>query len=341
MLKTLIAALFLISQAVSNSSPLGVINQDVGSGNNELVFSGWLAWWDSEEGKNSFEKALPVISQIMPVWYKIDENSELVGIPYPLKENILKEAGKNKVKVLPTIGNDFDSKRVAKIITSQELTNNLASQLVELAKNEGYQGWDIDFEMLDVQYKDDFTQFLGILYDRFKENSLILSVDLHAKVSDKGSWHGNRAQDWREIGKNADLVRIMIYDYHNGETEPGAITPTSYLKDVLSYAEKNILRQKTVVALPTYGYRWQENNTQAITYTKAISLLQGKEAKRDRESGELYYDLSATKESDVIWFQDSQTNIERIKIAREMGYNHFSFWRIGAEEDGFWEAIKL
>ena len=63
------------------------------------------------------------------------------------------------------------------------------------------------------------------------------SVAIYAKTYD-AQWDGAGAQDWAELAKYADSLKIMGYDYHWCTQHPGPLAPLDWLEAVMNYAQR-------------------------------------------------------------------------------------------------------
>lgn len=306
-----------------------------------LYISAWLPNWDEDRAFGSLEKASKKLSTISPVWYLLDKGGKIKVLPTDFKDKILFTSTQNNIAVVPTIGNEFDPERVSDFLKKGSWSEDI-TDLINVAEKSGYVGWDLDWEQLNPDDKDLFSEFVKQFSINLHERNLKLFVTVHAKEGLPTDWFGSIAQDWEQIGKYSDRVNIMAYDYHNDNSDPGPITPINDLRDTLRYALKTLPIDKIAVGLPTYGYDWSMGKGASLQYEDAIKTIKDNlsSSSRDLDSGSLksvYKDNKGV--SHIMWFEDSNSMTQKVNIVKEMGIKNICFWRLGGEDLKFWEEI--
>lgn len=305
----------------------------------ESLYSAWIPWWDEKRSLASLKKARNKLNLISPVWYKLDEQGQIIEIKSPSKQQVLDAAASAKLAIIPTIFNDFDSKRVSLFLNSEALKKDETDKLIEIALSKGYQGWDLDWEEISKNDKESFTNYVNYLAQRLHEKNLKLFVTVHAQTGKPTDWEGSKGQDWPGLAKQADFIRIMAYDFHHAESAPGPIAPLDKLREVIDYAVLVIPREKIVFGLPTYGYDWSQEGNQSFQYVDILERIEefNGNYQRDPESFALKgsYILDGVKHT--LWFEDSESITQKISLARSFGINQFCFWNLGGEDEKIWE----
>jgi spore germination protein YaaH len=309
-----------------------------------LQFSAWIPWWDEKKSLESLKIASSKLKYISPVWYKIDNSGELREMKVTKKNEVTKIASESGILLIPTIGNDFDGNRISKLLSSAELNQLLIKNMILIAKENKFWGWDLDWEEIKESDRNSFSEFVRILSTALHQENLKLIVTVHAQTGKIDDWIGSKGQDWNSLSKNADALRIMAYDFHHSVSSPGPVTPINKLKEVLDYAISVIPLEKLVVGLPNYGYDWKGNRGEPIQYEKAIALLLNNNGSwlRDKDSFALrgvYTDSFGSKHE--LWFEDKESIIKKILIAKEYGIYQYCFWSLGGEDKTFWESLSL
>jgi hypothetical protein len=170
-------------------------------------------------------------------------------------------------------------------------------------------------------------------------------------VSNSNYW----VYDWEAIGPYIDKLRIMAYDY--SWSTPGPIGgPLSWVEKVAAYAVSVLPPSKVQMGTPTYGRDWVKSKTgtgcpdasQKVYDSNDIgSVINNTPAsswKRDAASQERYFNYSVKSGNCTItrsaWVPDSQTVIERAKIASKYGLNGLATWTIGGEQAAQWDPLR-
>lgn len=132
------------------------------------------------------------------------------------------------------------------------------SRYLKLCTENGYDGIDLDFESIPVEYQQRYTRFMRELSGKLHSKGKKLSICV-------GLWHGlfdNSDIDVfhrpEVIAETCDIVRVMGYDaYYSpmGNAADG-IAPTStypYNREAMQRLQKWIPREKLILGLPGYG----------------------------------------------------------------------------------------
>ncbi len=344
-LAVLIIFLLIFLKIIKNDQLGPSIVSPIGSGTEPqliekpIEISAWLPWWEKQRGLTSLENSSTVLKYLSPCWYKLDKEGKVVVTDISSKKEIFKIASSPGIMIVPTIGNDFDPLRVSKFLSDNDLKNEAIKILINTALDNNYRGWDLDWEQISVSDKDSFSNFVQELHEKLTENNLLLFITVHAQTGEK-DWMGALGQDWVALGKFSDALRIMAYDYHHSNSDPGPVTPINELEKTLKYALELISKEKIVLGLPTYGYDWTGNTGKSFQYLDMLEVLKKNKASfsRDEKSSALegiYTDGLGTKH--VVWFEDATSLLKKIEIASSYGIHKFCLWSLGGEDPEIWE----
>jgi len=300
----------------------------------------WAPYWDKRKIFNSFNKNKRLINEISPYWYYVLSNGKLRPTSkFDLR--IVRKAKKLGIKVIPMISNGYNSPLISRIIRSRTLRRRHIRQLIRVAVKRKVDGVEIDYEGMNAKDRKKFSFFVKSLAQNLHKKKKILSVTVHAKTYEPGKSQQSKAQDWRVIGRYADRVRIMAYDYHWKTSAPGPIAPVRWVKRIAKLASKKIPKSKAIIGIGTYGYNWYGNKrAKAITLAQAkvLARRRKKRIRRDPKSKELYLRLKPGRAG--IWIQDSGSLKYKLRIVKKYGLGGICFWRLGNEERKYWTVVK-
>ncbi|HUW22089.1 MAG TPA: glycosyl hydrolase family 18 protein [Candidatus Bathyarchaeia archaeon] len=305
----------------------------------DIQFSAWLPWWSEDEVAASLKVAALYLKTILPVWYRLEPDGKIREIEVANKEVVLAIAADNRAEILPSLANDFDGRRVAKLLADGSLRESLLKDLVRIAKDNQYRGWDLDWEGLKPADKDAYSRFVADLASVLHQNGLLLSVSVYAQTGEAADqWEGLAGQDYQALAESADQLRIMAYDFHNENSRPGPVTPLDKLEAVIDFNLKNLPREKIVLGIPTYGYDWGPDKGEPVEYRQArerLSQFQGT-TNRDPLSSSLVGRYRLDGVGHEIWFEDRESISRKLEIAKKQGIRQFCFWRLGGEDSRLW-----
>ena len=250
-----------------------------------------------DDGKNSYSKQTAVFnaycyegSNIDNVRSFLDNLTFLSIFSYQVKEDgtlnkiddqrFIDEAKKYNVKPVMVITNSkekggFSPSLARKIISNNEVTNNLFNNILSIIKSKGYYGLNIDFEYVYEKDKDLFINFIKKAADFFEDYYLSISLAPKTSSSQKGLLY--EAHDYEKLSKYVNHVILMTYEwgYTYGPSLP--VAPFNKVQDVLEYATSVIDKNKIIMGLPNYGYDFkipyiENQKAKSITNPKAIPL---------------------------------------------------------------------
>jgi spore germination protein YaaH len=307
-----------------------------------LKESGWIPNWGFDLGLESLENNLGIIDTALPVLYTVDETGDIVsrGVSEAKIQELLSSCKENNIKVIPTIGS-YDFESTASAFKDDASYQKQVERIIAEVEKYAFDGIDLDYEMINSPYKENFLNFIKKLSVELDERDKVLSVTVFAKWEDadyKDHQETRTVQDYSEIAKYADEVRIMAYDYTLQSSEvPGPIAPIDWVESVLDYAIEKIPEEKIWLGVHLYGYQWASDRTIAFTYTTALSAIVNDpdiEYVYKEDIAEAYSvfpcDNGYTCKA---YFQTPEGVSARRTLAKEYEIAGISYWRLGGELD--------
>lgn len=282
-----------------------------------------------------------LIKEVNFVWYQLGGGKQVRGSnpdPYAVKE--LQSFG---IRVVPAIQNSgFNADYVHDVIGEPESRAAHVASLLEIVLKENYDGLDIDYESLYAADRENFSLFIEELYKAFKAEGKVLSVTVHPKTSEEGTWEGPRAQDWARLGAACDMFKIMVYDYNSGNDSDGPVAPVFWAEEVINYAAKLVPPEKTYLGLPFYGYDRGPGSATSLTWMAAQALIKRNEVQvlRD-ESNEAYFSYGTGSPRNV-YFNDALATETKVKAIWDKHPNlaGVSIWVLGGEDPENWTVLR-
>jgi spore germination protein YaaH len=248
--------------------------------------------------------------------------------------------------IVPTLANvvdgDFAYQPVAAILHDPTRLAEHVTAIADLVRRENFAGIDIDYEDLHGTDRQVFTDFVTQLATALHADHRVLSVALFAKTTDAGVDQRNVAQDYAAIGKVADQVRLMGYDYHWESSPPGPIAPVTWIKPVLAYASTQIPPAKIVLGVPMYGYDWIGDHGTAITWLQALRLAKQYDVRTrfDQSSRTPWFTYTDGQgRAHTVWFENAASVTAKLDAARGAGIAGVYLWLYGYEDTGVWPAL--
>lgn len=300
---------------------------------NQVKFNGWIPSWASSAGIQSFEENASQFETISPVIYTLDENGIIATNKIGL-EKIKQIAGEN-VKVVPTISSFNANGLQIKLKDEKSFTDFLLNEI----EQNNYDGIDLNYEEIFLSDKDNFYSHLKNLKAGLTPMGKTLSVTVLSKWGDFNYGFApqtREVQDYSEVAKYADQVRIMAYDYTSkGSINAGGIAPADWVEQVLTYATNRIPENKIVLGIPLYGYFWGNGETgaRALNYRQIEEIINfntspDKFFSTKEKEGALKY-IGPTGKTFFGYYASPEAVQTRINLAAKYGVKSVVFWRLG------------
>lgn len=316
----------------------------VGIFNNRLntTLGAFLVWWDQDGGLNTIKDRVDQFTNISPFWYELTSDGAIQLFENAEDKKVTSYLRHNHIKILPSVSNEQTREPLASIIADSSRRAAHVDELVDLVVNRHYDGLHLNYESLEAADKDNFTALVEELAAALHEEGKILSLSLHAKTDEPGTWGGPQAQDWSKLGAAADWLKLMAYDYHWSTSEAGAIAPIDWVEQVLQHAVTLIPRDKISLGIGLYGYDWVGSLGEGVTYGHVQNLA------RDYNVSIVFDDttksphLSYSQDSSAheVWFENSASTKYKLDLAKDYGVGGINFWRLGDEDPGTWAAVS-
>jgi spore germination protein len=249
--------------------------------------------------------------------------------------------------IVPSIANITGGKwsygPVGRMLHSPRLMASQVAAIVSLAVTHRYAGIDLDYENLHAGDRQAFTTFVTRLAQALHARGKVLSVAVFAKTTNAGTDPRNLAQDYAAIGRAADQVRLMAYDYHWETSPPGPVAPISWVRAVLRYAKTQIPASKIILGVPLYGYDWVGDHGTGISWLQALRLSRQYHATThyDQASQTPWFRYrDAAGHEHTVWFENAASSRAKFGAAQGAQIAGVYLWMYGYEDTGTWSALS-
>lgn len=300
-------------------------------------FSGDVASYNSEVTNHSS------LTQIATATYHVDGSGNILGIT---PSNQISYANDNNIKPFLLLGNSFSPTISQSLLESTTNTDKAISNLINILKNSGYKGVNLDFEGINSSERNYYTQFVQKVYNSLSPLGYIVSVSLPPKTSDDTSNSLTYPYDYANIAKYADYVDIMTYDQHCPTGTHGSIASISWVNSVINYALTVIPKNKIVLGLAAYGYDWSIGSTSPATAYSidgcySLAKKYNAQIQWDPTSGSCYFNYTDSSEhSHSVWSEDSNSISYKLQSVNSYELGGIAIWKLGFDNTAYWETIN-
>lgn len=345
-----------------------------------LEISGWIPYWRTATGTAEALVNLDTFKEINPFGYTVKINGQLFD-PMNIDEEpwttLIKEAKAKKIRVIPTImwGNPD---AIHAVLSNKILRDAQIADIVNLVNSKGFDGIDIDYEAKYAKTKDYYSIFLKDLYKAMGNKWVMCEVESRTPVTSRydtvpADYNPNDvANDYVEINKYCDRVRIMAYDQARVDlsldrANPGLYAPVAdpkWVEKLVDLASQTISKNKIVIGIPTYGYEYivspggvggysyvsdgALNPVYATDIAKALNITP--ERTSAGELSFIYYPnatstpingVKTDTQTNLIVWSDAQAIKDKIDLAKKLGVRGVAIFKIdGGADPKMWEVLN-
>jgi spore germination protein len=306
-----------------------------------------VPYWNIDYGTASVLSNPHTFSEVSPWMYGLNSAGQIVP-QYSAAQAAAVDAQLTRLRaaripLIPTLANIVQGDWVYQpvitdILHIPRLRAQHVAAIVALVQREDYAGIDIDYEDLHASDRSAFTAFITELASALHAKGKVLSVDLFAKADNRGYDQRNVAQDYQAIGQVADQVRLMGYEYHWADSQPGPIAPIDWIRAVLRYAKTQIPAHKIILGVPLYGYDWVDGHGTPVSWLQAFQLSR-QYGVQPSQSPWFDYTDSAGREH-VVWFENGPSVAAKFQAAQNAGIGGVYVWIYGLEDASIWTALR-
>jgi len=222
----------------------------------------------------------------------------------------------------------FSADAARALLAARETRLAVAAALAERVAEGGFDGLQLDLELLDAGMRDGFTAFVDEVRAALPA-SATLSIAIEAAENPGG--FRRLGYDLSAILPDLDRVVLMAYDQHGPWSEPGPVGASPWVETVTAAAlAAGIPADRLDLGVAGYGYRWPGDGTDPSTVTVAEAReLAADEAAFDAAQGEWTATLD---DGTVLWWSDSRTLAVRAEFARSLGLHGLALWQLASAD---------
>ncbi|NLY76387.1 MAG: hypothetical protein GX075_13990 [Firmicutes bacterium] len=247
-----------------------------------------------------------------------------------LKENNL------QFLVLVTAGS---GKNASSILTDPDYHSNALNSIAAYLQRVDAAGVCLDFEYLNPVLREEFVKFVAELKESLAGKKLFVAVFPYVDWAEPSK----EVYDYQRLGQICDGVVVMTYDQHRPGDPPGPVAALPWVNANLNYFLTQIDAKKLWLGIAGYGYRWRTDQKRATAlpawYCRKKALQKGSGDTYRPEQGNDYLEYWEAGVRHQIWWESSRGMKEKLELAAENRLAGVALWRLGYEEEEFWNDL--
>jgi spore germination protein YaaH len=211
------------------------------------------------------DQARDTVVEINPQGLYLDTEGAIRGDPGTL----LQPDQTATYLVMPTLRN-WEGEAVRSDLIDNMLVDEGARQehiqrIVEMVVRNAYPGIDIDYQGVNPDLRDEYTQFATQLAGALHEQGKQLSVRFELPVQIAADQWDTGVYDWRAVGAVADTVKIPV------PSDPNAYVPGGQMDTMLQWAVGEVNRYKLQLLLSTRSTEHSNSGRKDVPYAEALA----------------------------------------------------------------------
>lgn len=297
------------------------------------------------------ENTLPYLSFLSVFSYGFTMEGSLIYPALPDEWMITAATEQSVVAILTLTPLDengrFNNNLISSVVNNAEYSQRLISELLEVLKRKGYGGVDVDFEYIRSEDRDAFTGFVWQLKNALSPEGFLVTVDLAPKTSAGQRGLLYEGKDYAALGRIADAVLIMTYEWGYKYGPPLAVAPINKVREVIEYAVTEIEPAKINLGIPNYGYDWPLPFVRGVTVARTIGNVEAVRIAIDNnaviefdevaQSPYFYYTSEGVEH--VVWFEDVRSLRAKFDLIREFNLRGAGYWTIMSWFEANWRLL--
>ena len=349
--------------------------------NESLEISGWVPYWRGEKGVGSILPNLGIFTEVNPFVYTVKTDGTLnqAALLTDPEWVLLKAKAKEmNVRFIPSVtwGNADAMDEIFKDPVKRQA--HIRSIMREVF-TQNVDGIDIDYEGKYARTRPYFSLFLKELSEAIGYNKWIMCTieartPLDSRYSTPESIPADieYANDFKEINKYCDRVRLMAYDQGRIDLKLNGANPdpyipvadTAWVEKVVLLASQEIDKSKLVIGVPTYGYEYDmfpsQSGSGKTQYSSLWSFNPGYAAEIATKLGiqpvrnsagelSLVFPASLSPEPSiplpdatrVLSWSDAEAIRQKALLAQKLGVRGVAVFKIdGGQDAGLWNVLS-
>lgn len=281
------------------------------------------------------ERTLPELTQLLDFSYGFLPDGTL--LPPELSDTRLLELAGRVDRALVLTPMDrrgrFSNVLIATLLESPSAQRRLLADVRARMEEAGFTELNIDFEYIRAADRDAFTDFVALAAQSVPGT---VSVCLAPKTSRDQPGLLYEGKDYAALGRVADRVLLMTYEWGYKYGPPQAVAPIGAVRRVVEYAASEIAPEKIRLGLANYGYDWPTPFVQGETVARTLGSVEAVALARqvrtniifDRPSASPWFQYTRDGVRHVVWFEDLRSWQRKFDLVREFGLAGVGIWTV-------------
>ena len=260
-------------------------------------------------------------------------------------KRLIREARDRGTRV-EIVYSSFGEAKNRKFFGSTKAQARWIEELVDFTEAQGFDGINVDVELLPAELVPAYGAFVGRLRDALLKRLPNAQVSVSTGAGQRGAAMAAAASL-----AGADRIFLMGYDYHFPASQPGASAPMDRLDgeerdlpwSLDLYASLGVPVERTILGLPLYGVMWPVSGPgigapslgRGDTWVPRRNLRVFKNEDFNPEYNAVesveFYAVPGEEDGtwDAVYYDSPRSLIPKLALANDRGLAGAGFWAIG------------
>ncbi len=362
----LVSVCVVMALALAFLAMTGQPASSAGKASPKKYVTGWLPYWNTREATASVVNGRRVFQDASPFVFDADSATRITlktgRDEWRQMRTSLRSAG---VPIIATVATDLSADQFARIVNDPQRRAAHAQALAAVVDRFNLDGLDLDYESINFgstsarsTVRKKYPALLRDLDSRLNRRGAVTSVTVASRTSASDpNW---RVFNYPALGREADRVRIMTYDFHWSGGPAGPIAPKYWVKDVAAYASRVIAPRKISLGMPAYGRDWfvetvsgkcpssarstvSRTTKQMVAFAKVVGKTPRWRAQATSQRFSYVQRYSSggltCRAKRVVWFDNSRSLKAKAPLVDRYGLRGIAIWALGGEGAGTWPTL--
>jgi spore germination protein len=311
-----------------------------------------IPYWNIQHGTSVVLANRTAVNEVSPWIYGLTATGAIVP-QYPPGQAASVTADIARLRaahlsIVPSIANitggAWNYPAVSHVLHNPVVMRQQVGAIVALVQREKYAGIDIDYEELHAGDGRAFTQFATDLAAALHAHGKVLSIAVFPQTTAPAPGQPNASQNYAALGRIANQVRIMAYNFHWADSAPGATAPISWVRAVMRYATSQMPASKVVLGVPLFGYNWSGGSAPATTVSWLQALRLSRQyhvsASYSKAAQAPYFSYLRRGREHTVWFENAESSTAMFQVVKGSGAAGVYLWMYGYEDPGTWPSLR-
>ena len=285
----------------------------------------------SKKGLTALGRDPKAVSDLSPWWYTLKADGTVVD---KSTATTRAWASAHKVPLVPLVTNGGESK----VLEDGTAMRTAVEKLTQIAHKNNYAGLNVDFQGLPATARSGLNAFVDELAHNLHAMHKTLAVDIIPTQAQTGA---GGAYDEHTLAAYADRLVLMTYDRHDDTSAAGPVSPHNWVVSAVQHAlQSGVPAKKILLGVNSYGYDWNTSTGKGTTIGQAqAAALPAKDQHYSAATREIRVTYTKGGVQHVVYYGGRKALSDKIAIAKKYKLSGIAIWKIGYENQAFWQEL--